>query len=1036
MLSERFVSASYSLVPIALVVALLAFSPTALAQSTGAIRGVVSDPSGAVVPGATITVISEATEEKRTTSTNDVGLYLAPSLPVGVYSISVDAKGLAFAIVTGVKIVVGSTVLQNFSLAVAPAAQRVEVTAANPVVDGSTVSVGDLVTQQTVQDIPLNGRHFVDLGLLTAGTVTPPTNGYITAPLRGLGVFGINTAGSREDTTNFMINGVNLNDQLQNQITFQPSINTVQEFKIDNSTFSAEYGRNSGAVVNIATRAGTNRFQGELFEYVRNNWFDARNFFNPVGKPQAPFVRNNFGADAGGPIRKNSTFFFLSYEALRQRQGLTVNQQVLTGAQRQQAQSIGNPTVLELLPLIPAPNSGASQFLGSVSAPVDIDQGTANISHTFRLADWVNWYFAFQDDLRQEPTSQATIPGFGDSRHSHRQLMTINETHVFAPNLVNEARLGYNRIFIAFEPLAALNPADFGMNVGVNTAIGLPLLEVLSNGLEFGGPSGDPNGRGDYTAVLSDTLSYVRGKHSVKFGGEVRRFNGNSFNQTPGILAFNTLNDLIDANALGFSGNPSAKPARIFERAAGAFIQDSYRILPSLTLELGLRYDWIGAPTEAENRLSVFVPSTVSLVQVGSGIGQIYASSAKNFQPRIGLAWDVFHNGKTILRSAYAILTDQPATDFAQSLAFNPPFATPLVFSGGGMTFANEFALAKASGPAPTSVVHDFTAAYMQDWNFNIQQQAAPGLGIMIGYFGTKGTHLREAANLNQFLSGTNIRPYPELSSASPVDPQMPLGNIVEWESNGNSDYSGLWVTATKRLSRGLQFNASYTWSKSIDVTSLNSQDGPSGVAVNVQDSNNFRADRGLSDFDVRNRFVFSGIYELPFRGARAFQGWQVAGITQLQSGNPVDVITSNLSYTGIETLRPVILGPVPTGIGSAANGNVQYFPSAGCNAVISPGCLFLQPAAGFGNLGRNVIIGPGFANTDFALYKNTNIAKRLSAQLRADCFNIFNRPNFGQPGRIVGGPTSTFGQITSTRFPTGDLGSSRQIQLSMKLIF
>jgi hypothetical protein len=372
-----------------------------LAQSTGTIQGIVADPSGAAIPKATVTVRNVATGEERSFTTDESGFYVVPSLPVGRYSVTARAPGLRTTTVNDLVLEVSRRVQEDFHLAVAAASETVEVAATAPIINTATTAVGTTVDQRTVQEIPLNGRHFVDLGLLTAGTIAPPASSYLGAPLRGQGSFAIISAGNREDATNFMINGINLNDMAQNQITFQPSINTVQEFNLDNSTYSAQYGRNSGAIVNIATRSGTNALHGEVFDYLRNNYFDARNYFNRLGQPQSPFIRNNFGADAGGPIRHDKTFFFLSYEGNRQRQGLTLSQPVLTADQRATALVVGNPTVLKLLPLIPQPNSGSSLFLGSAAAAVNIDQGTANISHELTSSDRLNWYYAFQADARR-----------------------------------------------------------------------------------------------------------------------------------------------------------------------------------------------------------------------------------------------------------------------------------------------------------------------------------------------------------------------------------------------------------------------------------------------------------------------------------------------------------------------------------------------------------------------------------------------------------------------------------------------------------
>jgi Carboxypeptidase regulatory-like domain len=526
---------------------LLLFSdlrPVALAQSTATLQGIVTDPSAGVVSNAKVTVHNQSTGVERTTTTDASGAYQVAALPVGTYRVEVRAQGFQTAVVNSLQLEVSQTVIQNFPLTIGGASESVSITAEAPVVETATTTVGQVINQKTVQEIPLNGRHFVDLGLLIPGSVTPPQNGFLTAPLRGQGSFAFNTAGNREDTVNFMINGVNLNDMVQNQITFQPSINTVQEFKVDNSTFSAEYGRNSGAIVNIATRSGANDFHGEAFEFIRNEALDARNFFN-AAKP--PFKRNQFGGALGGPVYKDRTFFFFSYEGLRQRQGLAINSTVLSEAQRA---SVTNPTVLKLLDLIPHANAltatGGPAFVGSATAPVNIDQWTGDVSHILGKNDRLHGYYAFQRDQRGEPTLQGnTIAGFGDTRRSHRQIFTLNEIHSFSGSLVNEARFGFNRIHITFSPNAQLNPADFFINNGVNEPIGLPQMNVSGANFNLGGPSGFPQGRGDTTVVVSDSMNYQRGRHSLKFGGEFRRFYNNNFNQDTGTFGFANIGDFI-----------------------------------------------------------------------------------------------------------------------------------------------------------------------------------------------------------------------------------------------------------------------------------------------------------------------------------------------------------------------------------------------------------------------------------------------------------------------------------------------------------
>ena len=1043
----------------------LLLSATASAQSTATLQGTITDQQGAVVPNAKVIAHNNATGLERTAQTDADGNYQIAALPPGVYHVEVQAQGFQGQSVGELNVDVARTVVQNFQLGIGQVTQSVTVTSDTPVVETATTSVGTVINQRTVQEIPLNGRHFVDLGLLLPGSVTPPQNGFLTAPLRGQGSFAINTAGNREDTVNFQINGVNLNDMVQNQITFQPSINTVQEFKADNSTFSAEYGRNSGAVVNIATRSGTNDFHGELFEFLRNDALDARNFFD-ITKP--PFKRNQFGAAIGGPLPipdfrkdptgtfhlgRNKAFFFFSYEGLRQRQGLTLLSDVPSDAQRAAAT---NPVSQRLIALIPRANTtgptGSPRFAGSATAPVNIDQETVDISYNINTDNRLHAYYAVQRDFRGEPTLQGnSIPGFGDHRASRRQIFTLNETHTFGPAVVNEARFGFNRIHITFTPNALLNPADFGINDGINDNIGLPQISITGTTLNFGGPGGFPQGRGDTTFVFSDTLNYLRGNHSFKFGGEFRRFLNNNFNSDPGTITFSNINNFLNGTINAFAATIGTVTSSISQGALGLFAMDNWKVRKNLTLELGFRYDWNMSPTERFNRFVNFVPASDSLVQVNNGIAPVYSTNARNFQPRVGFAWDPWGDGKTSVRAAYAVLVDQPITNLVTGLASNPPFANPVALPAN--TTATFATLATIAAPgttlSPSATDLGFDNAYVQSWNVNVQREVAHGLGVTVGYVGSKGSHLRLSRNINQILP-TGVRPFVRVSASSPISPNVPLLNITEREGTGNSSYNALWVTAEKRLSRGLQFNASYTFSKSIDYNSQSSQ------GVTLQDSYNLRGDRGLSDFDARHRFVVSSLYELPFHGNRLKEGWEFTVINQAQSGNPVNLLAGNAaaiaggagaananSLTGLATLRPDQIGAI-----TYVHTPNQWFVNTVCDPRPGGSCpsgsAFALPVSvvgsrtvyHFGSLGRNVIIGPTFNNTDFSLIKSTRLTESVRVQFRAEVFDIFNHANFGQPGRTAQPGSTSFGVITNTRFATGDSGSSRQIQFALKLLF
>ncbi|MGB8474732.1 MAG: carboxypeptidase regulatory-like domain-containing protein [Candidatus Acidiferrum sp.] len=999
------------------------------AQTTANIKGTVTDESGAGVGGATVTLKNAAIGLERSATTSQTGDYEFAVLPPGTYSIQVEKAGFQKQVAQSVLLAVSQNTVQNFQLKVASASEVVTVQSSQPVIESTTMTVGQVIDKNVVQQIPLNGRHFIDLALLVPGTVTPPQNGFLTAPLRGMGSFAFNSAGSREDAVNYMINGVNLSDMVQNQVTFQPTVNTVSEFKIDNSTYSAEYGRNSGAIVNIATRSGTNEFHGEAFDYMRNNFFDARNFFNSkltsqgTPNPQSPLIRNQFGADGGGPIFKNKTFFFASYEGLRHHQALNTTAVVFTQAERDQITTSGSPAAQALLQFIPPGNGGtptAPEFLGAATANVNIDQGTIDIDHNFSEKDRLHGYYANQHDKRLEPTQGSNLPGFGDTRAATRQVFTLGETHVFSSTLINEFRLGANRIHITFDPNNPTDPASVGLGGVLGPGmVFIPRISIADKaGLLFGAERGFPQGRGDLSTVVGDTLNYIRGPHTLKFGFEFRDFHNDNFANDPGQLVFNSTSNFINGIADNSARTVGVSQAnRITQNALDFFAQDSYKLRPYFTLELGLRYSWNMTPTEADNRFVTFDPATATLVSVTKP----YAQNNKNFQPRIGFAWDLFHDGKTVLRAGYGYQVDQPITGVVTGLNSNPPFAVPISV-GNPTSLANLGALYdpnNATNLGPGLVNPNFKNGYVQSWNLNVQRQLTSSTGIMVGYFGSKGTHLEIDRNINQFatLGVASSRPFTAISASSQFQPGTSLANSLTLrDSSGNSNYNALWVSANQHVMHGLQFNASYTYSHSIDNNSRTDQ------GVIVQDSTNIANSRGSSDFDVRHRFVANAIYDLPFHGNRLVSGWELAPILTLQSGNPFNVILTTANTTGAgNTIRPNLIGPV-------------HITGDPAQWISNPIATFSAPTNAFGNLGRNAIYGPGFSNIDLALIKNTKITERVSAQFRVDTFDVLNHPNFGQPSTVF--PSSSFSKITSTRFPTADSGSSRQLQFALKLQF
>jgi len=1066
-------------------------SASAWGQSTATLSGVVTDPSGAVLPRAQVVIHSLATGADRTLATDAAGIYVAPSLQPGDYKIQATATGFSAYTVQKVTLDVDQSVTVNLHLAIASAGETVEVESAASQIESQTITVGQVIDKTTVQELPLNGRHFLDLTVLTPGGEVADVAGSLTAASRGLGANSFLTGGNREDSANFQINGVNLNDMSQNQITFQPSINTTSEFKIDNSTFSAEYGRSSGSIVNVSTRSGTNKFHGEVFDYFRNEALDARNYFNRSFSPstglplalsagdKAPLKRNNFGASVGGPLWKDHTFFFASYEALRQHQGILQNSSVLTAAERTYITSVGNPAALQIMNLVPQANSGGTNYVAFTPGPVQIDQGTLDVLQILGKKDQLHAFYAFQADVRTEPALQGdTVPGFGDHRNAHRQVLTLNETHIFSPNFVNEARLGFNRIAIAFNPNFTTSPGTFGIADGQQANAGIPQTTFTDLSLTIGGPAGFPQGRDDTLGILSDTATLLRGKHTIKFGGEFRRFMEASFTGDTGTLVFATstgttgaagTNDFANGQASSFSITPNTIVSRVYINAVGAFLQDNYKVTPRLTLEAGLRFEWNGTPLEGADRFVIFNPTAVTLVQIGPDFGGTAPYKQNyNVEPRVGFADDVFGNGRTVVRGGYALMADQPVETVVGGLTSNPPFSKKVSFTGSStntIPVSNLYGSALAAGLSVSNVNPNFRNAYTETYNLNVQQAVPWGMVASIGYYGSVGRHLRIATNQNQTVGpqGTNPatntaypsgRPYQTLAAGSLIDPGASINsNITDSNSISSSNYNGLWATLSKNMSHGLEFNMNYEWTKSMDENSLGSQGG-----LNLQDSNNPAGNYGLSDYDARNHAAGTAIYALPFKSNRFVAGYRLSSIVQWQTGNPVNILASSSSFNGVAgVVRPNIVGKpkalLAQGIGAT---NINFIQSAGltyggtvCDITnYTPACVYqvvgtqasatgtTSPTAytGVGNIQRNSITGPGFVDVDLSGEKETRIFEGLSFTLRADAFDIFNHPNFGQPTGNV--QSSSFGQISATRFATSDGGSSRQLQISGKFTF
>ncbi len=1029
---------------------------------------------------------------------------MVPSLQPADYDVQAIATGFGTVSVKKVTLDVDAIVTVNLTLPVASAGATVQVQSAVTQSESETITVGQVIDQASVQQLPLNGRHFLDLTVLTPGGVVADTAGSLTSPSRGLGANSFITAGNREDSVNFQINGINLNDISQNQVTFQPSISTTSEFRINNSTFSAEYGRSDGSIVTVATRSGTDHFHGEVFDYFRNEALDARNYFNrsynvatgaSLGAPgdKAPLKRDNFGGSVGGPVWRGHTFFYGSYEGLRQHQGILQNSTVLSNAattsvnasgqtvyspsQRAAIAAAGMPAANALAALIPLPNSGTSNYVSFTPGPVQIDQFTGDGLHQIGTNDSVHGFYAFQKDVRTEPALQGdNIPGWGDHRAAHRQIGTLSETHIFNPALVNEARLGFNRIAIAFNPANLTSPSSVNIGDGLSGNVGLPQTTLSDIGLTFGGPAGFPQGRDDTTGVVSDTLSVLKGKHSLKFGGEFRRYLVASVAANIGSLTYTTSlttstvsaadamtkteADLFEQDqATIFSIQPNTVSSRVYADSIGAFAQDNFKLTPHFTLEYGLRYEWNGTPVEGEDRYTLFNLADITLTRVGTNglrANSEYGQN-NNFEPRAGFAWDICGSGKTVIRAGYGYLVDQPVSGVVTALASNPPFSTAVSYNSTAIPVSSLYADAKASGVALAYVNPNFKNAYIETYNLNVQQALPWGMVASLYYDGSVGKHLLIQTNANQVAgtaSNTQVHPFTKLSGTSPVDPGAAIAsNIAEKNSIGFSDYNALWAVLSKNMGNGLEFNMNYEWTKSMDLNSLGSQGG-----YVLPDSTNPKENYGLSDFDVRQHYAGTAVYALPFKRNRLVSGYQISTILQYQTGNPVNITAGSSSFNGITGLvRPTQVGPITVAKTQTSGlANVTFIHNSVCplgpTLAVPAGCslqiqAILVPAptpsnpnatstvyTGLGAMQRNAVTGPGYADWDLSGQKDTLLFEGLTFSLRADAFDILNHPNFGQPSGNV--QSSTFGQISSTRFATSDGGSSRQLQISAKFIF
>jgi hypothetical protein len=1079
---------------------LLACLSLSAQQITGNIRGTVTDPSGAIIRDASVTARQAETGLSRATTTDHNGAYVLLELPVGHYRLVIAAKGFQEYVQDGITLNVNETASVSPHLAIGSQQEQVVVDADAQLIEPTVTSMGKVVEQRELEDLPLNGRNFAQLGLLQPGVV-PLTPGMTEAggSLRNGQAYAVN--GQRPESNNFLIDGANNFNGIDGGFVLKPPVDAISEFRIITHSANAEFGGALGSTTNLVTRSGTNQLHGALWEFLRNDAVDANNYF---AQTKEPLKQNQFGVTIGAPIKKDKTFVFGFYEGFRNRQGETALTTVPSLRERtgdfselpyqlfnvfanapypgnQVPQEQINPVSQNLLSFFPLPNAGTNLFSTTQTLRNDSDQFGIKLDHYLDARDRLNFLYMFNQLSQLDPLSPggASVPGFPVGEDQRAQNFVADETHTFSPSLIAIARFSFLRNkFLFGEREDHRSPTSLGFQYkpSLDLAAGPPFIQV--NGYSsVGDPITGPRNTYENVFDYSGSLSWVRGKHELKFGGGYQHQQINVLQgiATNGFFVFVPF-PVTDAFASFLVGQPVVFLQGIgdFSRgirgnSANWYVQDTYRIASRFTINAGLRYELPQPYTEIHNRQTLFEPGKKSQVLPNAPAGLLYpgdpgvpagliATDKKAFAPRLGIAWDPKGDGKLLLTSAYGIFYEPYYTGQGgplQSPISAPPYlGTPQVSLP---NFADPFhgnppAVGTFSTPLTNLTLSPtLTLPYSQDWDLNLQRSFGADWLFEIGYVGTKGTHLPRfiEANPAVFVPGTaHGQP---ISNSSNADQRRLYSGCTlddppsscQFSSTGeiagiaNSSYNAMEASLRKRFSHGLSFLASYTWSKTIDdVSSFNITGSASKPVAGendlAQDPFNLGAERGLSLFDARNRFVASYEWALPFWNHghnwyhRAFGGWQLGGIATLMSGSPFTVFDSNdvsaqgsaPEITGFSSQRPNLVGKPNNGPRT-----VSAWLNASAFHRLDPNA----DAGKFGTEGRNVNVGPGYADWDFAALKNFAVTESKQFQFRAELFNVLNRTNFRLPDSDISSPT--FNHILAAQNP-------RQVQFALKFLF